>query len=838
MIWGFKDKRTADTLKQLARKGKGFDDPNSPNYLFQSAIALFRVTEAISAAIVDPGGAPLTTGSGKAKRYIPDREDWYEVDVETLTLNNTGMYDSSEWDDVDIYNYSGAAYAPGSVIKAQRIYGAWFLDPGEVEVPLIVRARIKADFTTDDATFEAEAITTIAGATPANENITVENKVIFSPFESRVIGVEDQLVYCFYVRGLDEWWVISLAEYALAYATEPGFNYSVLDSPFGSLITVTGVGDYDGIDIGAYNVTGRLIFKGRSCFVNILNKAIIATDSPTIISAKAVEHWIDYPNTYTDWQSITWEAGGIDISGVTFSYVDDVTLSPFVRQNDRVIFAVSEFSNAAVLTPLQIGAVSRNFEKLAWVLAKPNSGTSPERVLAKNPDGTDIVWAVPPGGGGGGGGTYYSGCGLDVSDNTFSVHAADLAGAGLTTGSGCSLDVNVGCGLVINGENEIEVNSDDLAGLGLSTGTGCSLVVNLGCGLRFGDGDAGDEIEVDAEEIAGKGLVQQGSSCKIMVNAGCGIEVSEEDDKTKVKVEDLVGPGLKEGEGDCDITIDTGCGLEIDDDDKLTLKLEDIVGPGLKEGEEECDITIDTGCGLKIDENDKLTLKLEDILGPGLQEGSETDCDIQVEIGCGLTYIGNAIAVSPGNLAGPGLTTSGICGLTINYDCGLEIAASKLKVKPSDLAGHGLVPAGVNCFLDINYGCGLKIEEDVLLVDLDALAGKGLVPYEGTGSCALDVNPGCGIKVVDDKVEVDRDEIIGDYLEPQEDDEDGCKIQVQTALINVVEEIDDISLELTGTELIVAIEYTRRTDVRVIEEGDQDTGNVLSDYVSVIPCEE
>ena len=47
------------------------------------------------------------------------------------------------------------------------------------------------------------------------------------------------------------------------------------------------------------------------------------------------------------------------------------------------------------------------------------------------------------------------------------------------TDNSCLLDIKAGCGLFINGGNELEVAHDELVGKGLVLGSNCSLDVEL-----------------------------------------------------------------------------------------------------------------------------------------------------------------------------------------------------------------------------------------------------------------------------------------------------------------------------------------------------------------------
>jgi hypothetical protein len=137
--------------------------------------------------------------------------------------------------------------------------------------------------------------------------------------------------------------------------------------------------------------------------------------------------------------------------------------------------------------------------------------------------------------------------------------------------------------------------------------------------------------------------------------------------------------------------------------------------------------------------------------------------------GCGiLIEPDNEVGVSPGDLAGPGLTTHGDCGLKIDYDCGLTLDGNNLEVNPSDLAGTGLgiQTGGGNCELKVQVSCGLTIADDFVRVDPNDLAGAGL---STEGDCGLRVNYGCGLKMDGDALEVDPTDLAGTGLTTEPD---------------------------------------------------------------------
>lgn len=150
------------------------------------------------------------------------------------------------------------------------------------------------------------------------------------------------------------------------------------------------------------------------------------------------------------------------------------------------------------------------------------------------------------------------GCGLGFDEqDRLAVDVEELAGTGLDA-STCSLNVNAGCGLSFNEFGQLVVEPNDLAGTALRMDGDegeCKLGVIYGCGLEIGEFD---ELKVDAAQLVGRGLEREGEElglCKLAVKPGCGIKLNDEDDAVEVDAEAIAGSGLVQEEG-CAIGVD------------------------------------------------------------------------------------------------------------------------------------------------------------------------------------------------------------------------------------------------------------------------------------------
>jgi len=198
-------------------------------------------------------------------------------------------------------------------------------------------------------------------------------------------------------------------------------------------------------------------------------------------------------------------------------------------------------------------------------------------------------------------------------------------------------------------------------------------------------------------------------------------------------------------------------------------------------------VHIPLGCGLHVEKR-VVAVDVKDVIGgegerSGLIKLADTEagspgaaCQIGVYVGCGLEIVDEMVRVYSYDLAGPGLSTYGDCGLTVYYGCGLKIETpgSPLMVDNEDLAGPGLLPWS-DCGLQIYYGCGIKLDADgALAVDPEDLAGDGL----GVGDdCELKVNTGCGLEIDGDDVKVKPSDLVGCGLEACSYDSTGCQLQ-------------------------------------------------------------
>ncbi len=210
----------------------------------------------------------------------------------------------------------------------------------------------------------------------------------------------------------------------------------------------------------------------------------------------------------------------------------------------------------------------------------------------------------------------------------------------------CLLDIKAGCGLFINGGNELEVAHDELAGAGLTIGNNCTLEVAAGCGLAL---DAGGDVRVERAA--------------------------------------LIGPGLKVGEGECDLAVDCdwirdycdssvqlnhGCGIyitQIGNDYTIEVAHDELAGKGLVLGSS-CLLDVSVGCGLQFDGNQAIEVNPTALAGNGLVPGANCALDVDwgyIPVGCGIYWNGSALEVASDELVGNGLTLGSNC--TLDVDC-------------------------------------------------------------------------------------------------------------------------------------------------------------------------
>ena len=646
------------------------------------------------------------------------------------------------------------------------------------------------------------------------------------------------------------------------------------------------------------NATGRYLFAGATVEIDWFARKIINSDSPDFLVAIAQADTPYVPTEFHSWTGIDYKDHALVIDD-TFTIADLYDMLTYVRSGDAVAFSLVENGTGVYLVPIQMGKPSRWYENDRWALTKPDATEyeQPDKVFGRF--GGELKWADPTTSNNGGDPVYYyAGCGLDLNSYTFSVDPHDIAGGGLIASStGCSISVNYGCGLKEEG-GVILVDPDALTGQGLvSTGSlgACDISVSLGCGLRF---DGTDAIEINPADLAGDGLEVGVGSCELAVKVGCGMEINLEGaiavnpyelagdglivdgaedcaikinvgcgltiaaDIVKVNASDLVGQGLTTGPG-CSIDVDYGCGLKIVANalvvdssdlagaglttsgvcavdvnpgcgieivaDKVRVKNSDLAGDGLEVGTGECSIDVNYGCGL-ITIAGVLQVNPNDLAGAGLAPTVGTGiCSLRVEIDCGLTFAGNAIAVNNADLAGTGLTTEGTCGLALNLGCGLTFNGDAVEVDPADLAGAGLI-TGFGCQLAVNPGCGIQITGDAVAIYPDDIAGLGLIVGGSTG-CAIDVNVGCGLTIIADAVTVNASDLAGDYLSAGS----GCSLNVDSAQVNFVEDIDAVDVDVSGGYLTVTIYYTRTEGAYVLADGTQTPYTVEGDTTTT-PC--
>ena len=199
------------------------------------------------------------------------------------------------------------------------------------------------------------------------------------------------------------------------------------------------------------------------------------------------------------------------------------------------------------------------------------------------------------------------------------------------TGTGSMPDA--GCGLEYADATTLQADVVTLAGIGIKystsstecdhaddeTGTYCCLYVDLGCGLRYNSSDP-DVIEVDVDTLAGKGI-SVGTNAQDCEGADVGIDGNN-----------------------CCLYVDIGCGLKWDttDPDKIVVDVDALAGDGLIS-----------------------SLASGDCQDAGIDG---TYCCLKVNVGCGLQIVDDEVQVNNSDLAGPGLSPYGECGLEADVD--------------------------------------------------------------------------------------------------------------------------------------------------------------------------
>lgn len=236
------------------------------------------------------------------------------------------------------------------------------------------------------------------------------------------------------------------------------------------------------------------------------------------------------------------------------------------------------------------------------------------------------------------------GCGLvQDEDGAWTVDVENIAGDGLThhiTEDGCTIDVVAGCAITLEGGTKVSVDVEALAGCGLTVegegtckqlaidaeevagpglvSSGCVLAVDTGCGLAY---DLDGAVAVYAPDIAGAGLI--GSDCVLAVNPGCGISIVA--DQVRVDSAALAGPGLVTS-GTCGLAVNPGCGIVVSGDE---VKFDNsIVGQGLRKDANGCNFDVNPGCHITIG-GDKIGVEVSGLAGCGLvlEEGVGPACD-------------------------------------------------------------------------------------------------------------------------------------------------------------------------------------------------------------------
>ena len=177
---------------------------------------------------------------------------------------------------------------------------------------------------------------------------------------------------------------------------------------------------------------------------------------------------------------------------------------------------------------------------------------------------------------------------------------------------------------------------------------------------------------------------------------------------------------------------------------------------------------------------------------------------LSLRIGCGLYRDQTgSIAVYNTDLVGPGIGTSGNCGLQVRIGCGLEIdlLTNRVRVDPNDLAGVALKRSTPGlCKIDVNYGCGLTIDSatNKLKLDMDTLAGSsftGLYVFNSS-SCTLGVLTGCNTTISDsNEVVVDTYGLAGTGLFAQDDCRVGIDFSLCQRIVERVECVNGVLIE-------------------------------------------
>ena len=223
---------------------------------------------------------------------------------------------------------------------------------------------------------------------------------------------------------------------------------------------------------------------------------------------------------------------------------------------------------------------------------------------------------------------YEAGCGIVIDEEadppTIGIDNLALVGPGLAPAGECGLTVVAGCGILVG--VDVSVDPTALAGEGLVPAlTGCALEVNPGCGIRV----EANQVKFEPLDVVGAGLGKVGD-CGIDVLRGCGLFINN-NNELEVDADEIAGPGLAVYAqfGECTLGITTGCGLIFSDATKdaiLEIDLRGFDGCGLNAVQ----MTPGNDCwGLEVD--------AAEIAGPGLSVFSQYgDCVLGVTTGCGL----------------------------------------------------------------------------------------------------------------------------------------------------------------------------------------------------------
>lgn len=257
---------------------------------------------------------------------------------------------------------------------------------------------------------------------------------------------------------------------------------------------------------------------------------------------------------------------------------------------------------------------------------------------------TDVSWPQP-------------GCHIEYNaDGEINVVLDELLGKGLeiddaSSSGGCDkMKAKIGCHLKFDGTDAIDVDNTKMKGKGLKVQSDypCDkLAVDPGCGLRI---DGTDKLALNLQDIVFDGLYGDNDICAIGVNYGCGLTTvgTVDGDQLIVDIDGLAGKGLEVTEDDasdssadhCEqLEVKAGCGIRVDTNG-VNVDATAVAGCGLKDAD-------GSGSGCKID------FDAEAVAGSGLRKTGT--CGIEIDptptigpsfscitaisaSGCGISY--------------------------------------------------------------------------------------------------------------------------------------------------------------------------------------------------------